>query len=166
MTQAIEPNQHRLGEFSEQRAAEIALKALQEAGFSSERVSLLTKTPTIPATEAKNSGVKGAIVGALTGGLAGLVLNMAKVSAVGGIPDVDPFRNAIGMVLAGSFIGAASIGVIAAMTGVNVRRGKDEDGVEAAALIPNFVIFAKDLQPDEVSQAKAIVRQNGGEEPD
>jgi hypothetical protein len=160
MTQAIEPTQKRIGEFPDQAAAENALNALQEAGFSKERISIVPKTPPVPATEAKRSGVRGAIAGALCGGLAGLTLSLMKIGAAGGIPQVDPLRNMLGLFLAGSLIGAVGMGLIGAMTGVNVR--KDGVGAEASALIPNFVLFAKDLLPDELSQAKEIVQRSGG----
>ncbi len=154
MTQAVEPNQYSIATFPNRQLAEQALRALQDAGFTSDRVSLVTQTPPVKATEAKKSGIRGAIAGALGGGLAGLILSLTKIDLVGGIPAVDPVRNSMGLFLAGSFVGAIGMGIIGAMTGVNVR--EEKSGTEAGALLPIFVLFARDLQPDELNRAKAI----------
>ncbi len=161
MTPALEPTQHPIGLFSDLKMAESTLNALQEAGFASERIALVPQTPPIPATEAKKSGSRGAIAGAVGGGLAGLTLSLTKIMAVGGIPDVTPARNMIGMMLAGSLVGAVGMGLIAAMNGVNVRREKD--GADAAGLIQDFVLFARDLQPDELKRAREIAQQCGSQ---
>ena len=157
----IEPTQHPIAAFSDQKAAETALQALQQAGFLPERVALVPQTPPVPATAAKRSGSRGAIAGAVGGALAGLMLSLIKTNIVGGMPNVLPINNMIGMALVGSLIGAVGMGLIAAMMGVNVR--SDGNQAEASGLRQDFVLFAKDLQPDELAQARAIAQQHGGD---
>ena len=71
----------------------------------------------------------------------------------------DPIRNLVGMVLAGSLVGAAGFGLMEAMTGVNVMK----EGDDISALTPNFLVFVKDLQPEEVTQAKRILIEHGSQ---
>jgi phosphoribosylcarboxyaminoimidazole (NCAIR) mutase len=156
-----EASQNSIGAFSDQQTAEQALQALQEAGFARERIALVAETPPVTSTEAKKSGIRGAIAGALSGGLAGLVLSLTKASLDTGVPAVNPFRNSLGLFLAGSFVGAIGMGIIGAMTGVNVRQANN--GTEVTALIPGFVLFAKDLQPEELQRAREIVQRFGSD---
>lgn len=64
------------------------------------------------------------------------------------------------MILAGSLVGAAGLGAMAAITGVNVAK---QDGAEISALTPSFLVFVKDLQPEQVTKAKRILIQHGSQ---
>ncbi len=56
-------------------------------------------------------------------------------------------------------MGAVGFGLMEAMTGVNVMK----DGDEISALTPNFLVFVKDLQPEEITKAKRILIQHGSQ---
>ncbi|MBI4780624.1 MAG: hypothetical protein HY785_04810 [Oscillatoriophycideae cyanobacterium NC_groundwater_1537_Pr4_S-0.65um_50_18] len=142
--------------FSEQQVAEDALQALQTAGFTQEQLQLNSQTPPVPQTEAKKSGGKGAIVGALAGGLIGLIFGYAKVN-LAETANVGLLGDSLGMVLAGSLVGAAAMSIIAAMSGVNVIR--DQVGTETSALTPIFLVSVNASQPEEIAKAQSILEQ-------
>ncbi|HEY9628030.1 MAG TPA: hypothetical protein V6C84_12060 [Coleofasciculaceae cyanobacterium] len=142
--------------FSEKQVAEKALQALQTAGFTQDQLQLNSQNPPVPQTEAKKSGGKGAIVGALAGGLVGLIFGYAKVS-LAETANVSLLGDSLGMVLAGSLVGAAGMSIIAAMSGVNVI--KDQAGTETSALTPIFSVSVNASQPEDVAKAQSILEQ-------
>jgi hypothetical protein len=158
MTSVVKPDERLVGRFSDRETAEAAMRVLQAAGFTRDQFSLVAESPTIPETKAKESGIKGAIVGALFGALVGLTLSYLKLNVVGGAMDVDATTNLVGMSLAGSLVGAAGLGLIAAMTGVNVRQDKADT---AAATAPDFLLLAKELSAEQLTQAQATLQQKG-----
>lgn len=154
---SLEPNQSLVATFSEQQTAEGALGALQKAGFPRENLTLTSQTPPVSETEAQESGGKGAIVGTIAGGFVGLIFSYAKVFLVAG--STNPVNDTIGIVLAGSLVGAIGMSLIAAMSGVNVV--KDQAGVEASALDPIFLVSITASQPEDLTKAKEILEQYG-----
>ena len=148
-----------IGAFSDQQAAEKALVTLEHSGFPAENFSLALQTPPVTATKAAKNGGKGAIAGALCGAIVGFILSYARTNFAETVTSDDPIRNLIGMILAGSLVGAAGFGSIAAMTGVNVMKDSDE----VSALTPSFLVFVKDLQTEEVTKAKEILAQYGSQ---
>ena len=164
MTSTLEPNplepyQSIAATFSEQQVAEKAISALQKAGFPQENLVLNPQTPPISQTEAQTSGGKGAIVGTVAGGLVGLIFSYAKVYLVEG--SVNPVSDTIGIVLAGSLVGAIGMSIVAAMSGVNVL--KDQVGTETSALDPIFLVSVTVSQPDDLTKAKEILEQYGSQ---
>ncbi|MCY7393199.1 MAG: hypothetical protein LH647_17405 [Leptolyngbyaceae cyanobacterium CAN_BIN12] len=148
-----------IGTFSDQQAAEKALVTLEHSGFPAENFSLALQTPPVTATKAAKNGGKGAIAGALCGAIVGFILGYARTNLAETASSDDPIRNLIGMILAGSLVGAAGFGLMAAMTGVNVMKDSDE----VSALTPSFLVFVKDLQTEEVTKAKEILAQYGSQ---
>lgn len=157
MTSVVKPDEGLVGRFANREAAEAAMDVLQEAGFAREQFSLITQSPTVPETKAKESGAKGAIVGSLFGALVGLTLSYLKLNVVGGLMDVDAMTNLVGMALAGSLVGAAGLGLVAAMTGVNVRQ---DTGAETATA-PDFLLLAKGLSAEQLTQVQQALQQAG-----
>jgi hypothetical protein len=160
MTYAMESNSSIVGAFADRRAAETGLNALQESGLPAENFSLALQTPPVTETEAGKNAGKGAIAGALCGAIVGLILSYARTNFAQTVSSDSPVRNMIGMILAGSLVGAAGFGVMAAITGVNVVK---QDGAEISALTPSFLVFAKDLQSEDITKAKRILIQNGSQ---
>lgn len=160
MTYTMESDSSIIGAFADQQTAEKALNALQESGLPAENFSLALQTLPVTETEAGKNAGKGAIAGALCGAIVGLILSYARTNFSQTISSDSPVRNMIGMVLAGSLVGAAGFGLMAAITGVNVVK---QDGTESSALEPSFLVFAKDLQAADIIKAKKILIQNGSQ---
>lgn len=70
--------------------------------------------------------------------------------------DASAITNVVGIALAGSLVGAAGLGLIAAITGVNVRR----EGTPAA-VTPDFLLLAKGLSAERLVQAQEAFQQKG-----
>ncbi|MBL1177155.1 hypothetical protein [Pantanalinema sp. GBBB05] len=151
-------DQSPIGVFVDRNQAETAINALREANFPMEQISLMPQSPPVPKTEAWDSGAKGAILGTVIGGLIGLLLSSLSSSVVV-TSDVDVLVHTLGIVAIASGAGAASIGIIAAMSGVNVRR----DTNEAADAAPYYLVVAKDIPSDRLSQAKDLLQQLGSQ---
>lgn len=160
MTYTMESDSSIIGAFANQQIAETALNALQESGLPAENFSLALQTPPVTETEAGNNAGKGAIAGALCGAIVGFILSYARTNFAQTVNSDSPIRNMIGMILAGSLVGAAGLGVMAAITGVNVVK---QNGAEISALTPSFVVFAKDLQLEDIVKAKRILIENGSQ---
>ncbi|MEX0270631.1 hypothetical protein AB3R30_15925 [Leptolyngbyaceae cyanobacterium UHCC 1019] len=160
MTYTMESDPSIIGAFADQQIAEKALNALQESGLPAENFSLALQTPPVSATKAGKNAEKGAIAGALCGAIVGFILSYGRTNFAQTISSDSSIRNMIGMILAGSLVGAAGLGVMAAITGVNVMK---QDGAEISALEPNFLVFVKDLQSEDIVKAKRILIQNGSQ---
>lgn len=162
MVQIIDTRQSPIGLFPNQETAEVALKALEEAGISTENLSLIPRTldpnPPIRDTEAKKSAQAGAIAGALSGCLGGLILGFMSVHTPN-LPDVDAARHIIGLILAGSAIGAAGGSLISGLGGVTVPKGEAE--AQYAGLEQNCLIVLDGDAPENLSQIAEILRQHG-----
>lgn len=159
MTYTTESDPNIIGAFADQQLAEDALTVLQQSGFLSENFFSTVQTPPVTETKAGENAGKGAIAGALCGAIIGFILSYAKTNFAENANSDDPVRNLVGMILAGSLVGAAGFGLMAAMTGVNVMK----EGDDISALTPNFLVFGKDLQPEEVTKAKRILIQHGSQ---
>ncbi len=131
MTQSVQTQGSPVGSFPNLQAAEAALNALKEANFSTEQFSVVPGAPPLADTKAKTNAKAGAITGTVLGGLVGFILGFIALGA--GIPGFDPVPSLLGLVLAGSGVGAASMSLAAAMTGVNVR--KDDEAAAIAQTI-------------------------------
>jgi hypothetical protein len=156
MAQVVDPASTVLEVFNNQESAQQALQVLSGAGFASEKFSIVAQDPTIPETEAKQSGAQGAIAGSLFGAFIGLFLSYIKDTGVNQAPTVDPISNTLGMVLAGSLVGAAGIGLMAAITGGNVRRKGGK--TEAVVAQPDFFLLAKDLPDEDIVRIKTMLQ--------
>ncbi|MBM0742026.1 hypothetical protein JOY44_10410 [Phormidium sp. CLA17] len=159
MTYTMDSNPNIVGAFGDQKIAEKALEALEHSGFPGEQFSLALQTPPVTETKAGKNAGKGAIAGALCGAMIGFILSYAKTNFAETVTSDSPIRNLVGLVLIGSLIGAAAFGLMEAMTGVNVVKESDE----ISALTPSFLVFAKDLQPEEVAKAKKILMEHGSQ---
>lgn len=151
-------DQSPIGVFADRNQAETALNALREADFPMEQISLMPQSPPVLQTEARNSGAKGAILGTVSGGLIGLLLSSMSSSLVA-TSEANALSHTLGIVAIASGAGAASIGIIAAMSGVNVRR----DTSEAADAAPYYLVVAKDIPADRLSYAKDLLQQLGSQ---
>jgi hypothetical protein len=61
----------------------------------------------------------------------------------------------IGLILAGSGVGAAAVGILGALTGANVHKGQ-----EVTAPIQQYVLVA-DVSQDELIKAQSLLQEEG-----
>ncbi|HIK16188.1 MAG TPA: hypothetical protein IGS53_13020 [Leptolyngbyaceae cyanobacterium M33_DOE_097] len=152
----IDTKQSPIGNFSDRAHAEEALSTLRENLELNGNVSVVVQTPPISATKAATSGKRGVITGTLLGAMVGLVFNYMRVNFLEGTSPT-PILDAVSIILLGSGVGAAGVGILAAMTGVNVRKETDEP----ADYAPYYLIMAEETDVEKLSQAKEILKQHG-----
>lgn len=156
-TQSNLPNQNPVALFEDQEAAEAARQALQAAGFAAEQVSLVPRSldpnPPVRDTEARKSAGGGAIVGSLFGAIAGFLVGYISL-ILPRTPIID-IGNVVGLVLAGSGVGAAMGGLIAMVTGTYVHKGEVEP--QYAQMKQQFLIFV-DGDADAQRRAREIMQ--------
>lgn len=146
--------------FPDRPTAEAAHNALQEAGFSAEQLSLVTQdiapSPPVEKTEAQRSAGGGAMAGAMFGALAGLLLSVVSTQTLG-TAAWGATSNLIGMVLAGSGIGAVGGSAIAALMGASVYSGESRmDYINPV----RYLVLAEGTT-EELAKAKAVLEQRG-----
>ncbi len=150
------PHQNTIAQSLDYQTAQLALSTLQKAGFPPEQFSVIPQVldPNSSAKEteaAKGAGV-GAMTGAAFGGLAGGLIAYASTLAVGSDSDSS---HLVGLVLAGSGVGALAVSILGALTGVNVHKGQ-----EPSTTVGQYILIA-DITPDELGQAQELLQENG-----
>jgi len=145
-----------IGNFPDRAHAEQALSALKENLELNGDVSVVVQAPPIPETKAGTSGKQGIITGTLLGAMVGLAFNFVRVNFLEG-SSPNPGLDAVSIILLSSGVGAAGIGILAAMTGVNIRKETDEP----ADYAPYYLIMAEETDAEKLSQAKEILKQHG-----
>ena len=111
--------------------AEAAVRALKDAGFDMERVSVIAKgTDKVAGEETTeeigNKADEGAATGALTGGALGGITGLLVGLGALAIPGIGPIllagaeATAIATTLAGAGIGAAAGGLVGALIGLGI----------------------------------------------
>jgi len=128
MTATIDPSTIRritvVGVFATPQQAEGALADLREASVAPEQVSVLAKDTQVateitdPEERVVAAGATGAIAGSVLGGMLGLLVGAAAFA----VPGVGPVigTGLLLSTLAGAGLGAASAGLIAALTELGV----------------------------------------------
>lgn len=128
--------------FSDAADADRAVRELEQAGYSLETMSVITKEGTYngegddTAGEAAGNAVEGAVGGATTGGviggLAGLLAGAGVVPALAGLFIGGPIAAALGLTgvaataVSGAVTGAAAGGLIGALTGLGLTQSEAE----------------------------------------
>jgi hypothetical protein len=146
--------------FPDRPTAEAAYRSLQDAGFAADRLSVVSQdiapSPPVPETEAQRSAKGGAMAGAMFGALAGLLLSVISTQTQG-TAALAPLSNLVGMVLAGSAVGAVGGSAIAALMGASVYSGDSRmDYINPV----RYVVLAAG-NAEELEKAKAILGQDG-----
>lgn len=150
-----------VGLFDTLKGAESALGALQEAGFSTDQLSLVSQQlnplPRLEETEASESAKKGAIAGAVLGGLVGFLLGYVSLTAVSAFT-VDPTSRLLGMTLAGSGIGAVGSSLMGGLSGATVFKPQIEP--DYIDLEQGYLIVVEGTT-EELQQAEKIIQPLG-----
>jgi len=136
VTAAQTTNRHTVvGVFDGPNHAEQALTGLKNAGFTPEQVSVVAKENAETRQMVENTGMgtgeaagSGAVAGTVIGGIAGWLFGISALA----IPGIGPIVGAgiIGTTLAGAGIGAATGGLIGALTseGVDEADAREYEG--------------------------------------
>lgn len=161
MVQLAQSHQYPLKKFSDLQQGAIALSALQDAGFSSERLALipeeLQSTPKLSQTEAAANAGKGAITGTLLGAMAGFLIAVLSLNDPAS-PDMAPLGQILIFALIASGFGAAGGAAIAGITGgsVNKQATQSADKTDATQ---NFLLLIDDSTQEEVKKAQEILQR-------
>lgn len=156
-----------IGLFETEAAADHAVKALQEAGFSKNNFSMVTRQNSIVqkvnrAEDQKEGAIQadnklGAAGGAVVGGITGLLAGVAALAipGIGPVVAAGSIAAALGTVAAGTGMGAAVGGLLGALTSLGISEeeahlyaeGVKRGGIlviveadEASALLANQVM--------------------------
>lgn len=153
--------------------AEAAIRALRDAGYDMDRVSVIAKDADKVSghettEEVGNKADDGAATGALTGGALGGITGLLVGLGVLAIPGVGPIllagaeATAIATTLAGGAIGAAAGGLVGALIGLGIPEEKAKiysDRVERGS----FLVMVTGTAA-EIDRVATIMRNHGVEE--
>lgn len=154
-----------VGTFPTRRDAENALIELRDAGFNMDRVSAIAKNPeekeklsevevTSSVSRAKGGAETGAIMGATTGGMLGLIGSLS-VLAIPGVGVATEVAVLLGNALLGSGIGAAGGSLVGALIGWGIP---EEQALYYNELVSqgSYVILVEGTEA-EINGAAAIL---------
>jgi hypothetical protein len=159
------PKKHAVGTFPTRKDAETALIELRDAGFNMDRVSAIAEKPQnqakIANVEVKSSNQRaidgaetGAIMGATTGGMLGL-LGSLSILAIPGVGIATEVALLLGNAFLGSAIGAAGGSLVGALIGWGIPEEQAKYYNELLSK-GNYIILVEGTEA-EVSGAAAIL---------
>jgi hypothetical protein len=159
--------------FPEREAAENAIRALQDAGFSRESIGVAARDRTAEGRlldEGESRAAEGAATGALSGGVLGGVVGLLVGVGALAIPGIGPviaggaLASALGIAggtaVAGAGIGAATGGLLGALVGMGIpdREARHfEQGVQAGGTLVTLDAAGRE------TEARTILRRFGGD---
>lgn len=161
------------GLFYSRDEAEAAVRALRDAGYDMDRVSVIARDADKldgheTTEEIGNKADEGAATGALTGGALGGITGLLVGLGTLAIPGIGPIllagaeATAIATTLAGAGIGAAAGGLIGALIGLGIPEEKAKvynDRVKGGS----FLVIVNG-NTAEIARAESIMQRNGVEE--
>jgi hypothetical protein len=156
MKNYVQPHQNTIAQFLDYQTAQSAFSTLQSAGFSLEQFSLVPEETDPNATINETEAAKGAGAGAMTGAVFGSLMGglFAYAGTLSGSTPLDA-THLIGLMLAGSGVGAAAVGLLGALTGVNVHKGQD-----TSTPIQQYALLAN-VDQGELMRAQEVLQQAG-----
>ena len=121
------PQRRAVGTFATRQDAEIALIELRDSGFNMDRVSAIAQNPTdeqkladvevkSSSQRAKDAAETGAVMGATTGGVLGIIGSLS-ILAIPGVGLATEAAVLLGNALLGSGLGAAGGSIVGALIG-------------------------------------------------
>lgn len=161
------------GLFYSRDEAEAAVRALRDAGYDMDRVSVIARdadkldghdTTEEVGNKADEGAATGAVTGGALGGIGGLLVGLGALA----IPGIGPIllagaeATAIATTLAGAGIGAAAGGLIGALIGLGIPEEKAKvynDRVKGGS----FLVIVNGTAA-EIARAEAIMNSHGVEE--
>ena len=161
MKNFVKPHQNTIAQSLDYQTAQLALSTLQKAGFPPEQFSVIPQVLDPNSSFSETEAAKGAGVGAMTGtifgGLMGGLIAYASSLSLGsdlGGSGLDSLH-LIGLVLAGSGVGALAVSILGALTGVNVHKN------QVVSVGAEQYILIADVTPDELEQAQMLLQASG-----
>lgn len=169
---ALGQQKRAVGAFVNYRDAELALRELQSAGFSMNKVSLIG--PNTNQDDVANLGAKkgkddqvgggasaGAAAGAVTGGLIGLIgsLSALTIPGIGPIVAGGTIATILADTLVGGAIGAAAGGLAGALVGLGVPEDRAK-GYNERISRGEYLVFVEGTT-EEINRAEKILSLRG-----
>jgi uncharacterized membrane protein len=151
-----------VGLFDNKRDADLAVKALEQAGFSQSKMGALAQDRIIVeplGKDQKDATARSAEIGALSGtALGGLTGLLAGTGAIG-IPGIGPVIAAgvLASILAGAGVGAAAGGLAGALMGLGFT--KEEAKVYTEGVRQGGVMVAVQAEGEHIGLAREIIKQ-------
>jgi uncharacterized membrane protein len=160
--------------FDDREMADKAVTELEEAGFDSEDLSVITRENQEQAVEnatddsehpVAEGAVGGASTGAVIGGLAGLLVGAGALPALGGLLIGGPIAAALGLTglaataVSGAVTGAAAGGLIGGLT----KLGLSEDRARAygEAVQEGGILLIVPVEADETIEVTGLMKDCG-----
>ncbi|SDS94332.1 Heat induced stress protein YflT [Paenibacillaceae bacterium GAS479] len=153
-----------VGIFENDRQAMRALEELQDAGYSRDELSVLTRDREHYEGVLDESGTmapEGIAAGVTTGGLAGGTVGLLAGLGALAIPGVGPLL-AAGPILAalgGAAVGASALGIVGGLVGMGFAES-DAERFEKEVQEGRILVFAE-TAPEDARDVKAIMNQAG-----
>lgn len=145
-----------LGTFVKHEEADAALVHLEQEGFESEAVSVITKQ-NIAGQYTEKKGVKGTVTGGLLGGLAGLLIAATPVVLPGAVLIAGPLT-----ILTGAAMGAITGGILGALVDMGVP--EESARTYERNIQRGGVLLAVPVDEDDKDKAKQIMKEHNAEE--
>lgn len=145
-----------LGTFPKHEEANAALTHLEQEGFESDAVSVITKQ-TIAGAYTKEKSHEGAVTGGLLGGMAGLLIAATPVVLPGAILIAGPLT-----ILTGAALGAITGGIIGALVDIGVP--KESAQAYEKSIQRGGVLLAVPVDEESKDTAKKIMKEFNAEE--
>lgn len=151
--------------FADQTVAEGARKALVDAGFSADQITIqpevLDPEPHVEQTQAGRSSRGAALIGGLTGGVFGALIVLVATS-IPNLPTIEAYGNAFRLLvpLLGGLVGAVGAGIVGGFAGVNAPRA--DAHTDRETLAQRYLVIVE-ADREKVQPAAEILRSHGGQ---
>ena len=154
--------------FDTRAGAEDAIRRLQAAGFSSDRIGVAMKDTREAGEIAEATGTgdmteEGATVGAVSGAGVGALVGLALVGSTVMLPGLGTFLigGPLAAALAGAGIGAASGGLVGGLIGAGIPEADAEAYV--SRLEQGHVLVSIQVPESEARRAREILTEEGAQ---
>jgi hypothetical protein len=166
-----------IGLFSETRNAQNAINEMEKMGLDPKNISLVMRDEGKARILSKDTGAhvvegttKGAVVGAMLGGLAGFLVATGVLGAtgVGALFIAGPLATALGLTgtaattVSGAATGALAGGLVGALVGIGIPR--EDAKMYEQRIAEGGILVAVPALDKEVNEVKEIFNEWGGEE--
>jgi hypothetical protein len=155
-----------VGLYETRAAAEDAIRRLQAAGYSQERIGVAMKDTSEAGDIAQATGTsdmteEGATVGAVAGAGVGALVGLALVGSTIVLPGLGTIlvAGALAAGLTGAGIGAASGGLIGGLIGAGIPETEAQD--YASRLELGHILVSVQVPEAEVHRAREILTEGG-----